>query len=576
MPDTLGSFDAFLDATLPSLASVLSAFEALPDEKPGRKTRVRTAVASISRLLNKPADQIPGSAVYLKQRFIWLRRAPTALSAKSLANCKSELGYLLKKVIGKGARSALAPLSPEWVQLRAIIPEGPAQWKLSRFMSYSSNAGREPGEVDDDLVAAYREAVNASGDINRPDQHVRQAIRTWNSLAEALAEWPKVTLSLPARQIRRWTIPPENFPQSFRDEVDAWQHGLAHIDPEAEEGRIRPLRPESLKLHRHNVFKAASALVFTGRSIETVTSLSELVEMEAFRAILKHLRERQGGKPTTALLGLASGLKAIAKHQVGVDPKQLAKMNHICKGYARGLEAHVPKTRARAENFQDEKLLAALLHLPDGLLAEASHPQTSKAHARMLAQVAIAIEIEWYAPLRRRNLVALKLSENIQTITVKGQKRWLLRFERGETKNHSVLTYELPADNVRRIERAMKLYEQPDGWLFPGRKGSHKDISLLGTQVKAEVERRLGIPFNLHLFRSLVATMQVTENVNGFEMARTMLGDRTDRVVRTHYTATAERRLIEDAQKTIQKVRVRTAPLAPTAKRRGGSDGEVH
>jgi len=569
MPDTLASFDAFLDPALPSLASVLSEFEALPDEKPGRKTRVRTAVATIVRLLDKPADQIPASAVYLKQRFIWLRRASTALSAKSLANCKSELRYLLKAVIGKGQRSALAPLSSEWAQLRAAIPEGPVHWKLSRFMSYCSNTGRQPGDVDDDLVAQFREAVKAAGDINRPDQHVRQAIQTWNRLAETMPEWPKVTLFLPARRIPRWTITPESFAESFRNEVQVWQHGLAHIDPEAEEGRIRPLRPESLKLHRHHVFKAASALVFTGRDIATVTSLSDLVEMDAFRAILKYLRERQGGKPTTSLLGLARTLKALAKHQIGVDANQLAKMEHICKTYAKELEDHVPKTRARAENFEDERLLAALLHLPDRLLAEASHPKTSKVHARVLAQVAIAIEIEWYIPLRRRNLVALKLNENIQEITVKGQKRWLVHFDRDETKNHALLVFELPAENVRRIEHAMKFYEQRGGWLFPGIKGSHKEISLLANQIKAEVEHRLGVPFNVHLFRSLVATMQVKENANGFEMARTMLGDRSDRVVRASYTATAERRLISDAQTTIQKVRIRTAPLAPPRKPKG-------
>jgi hypothetical protein len=91
-------------------------------------------------------------------------------------------------------------------------------------------------------------------------------------------------------------------------------------------------------------------------------------------------------------------------------------------------------------------------------------------------------------------LVALKLNENIQPITVKGQKRWLLRFDRGETKNHSALAYELPANNVRRIERAMKLYEQPGGMLFPGTRESHKEISLFG---KAAVAAALAVAATL-------------------------------------------------------------------------------
>jgi integrase len=568
MPDTLASFDAFLNPALPSLSQVLAEFETLPDKTPSRKARVRTAVATVSRLFAKPADEIPASGVYMRQQFRRLQGAPTPLSAKSIANCKTELRYLLRTVVGKGPRSVLAPLSPEWAALRAAIPEGPLHWKLSRFMSYCSNAGRHPGDVQDELVNEFRGALKASADISRPEQHVRQAIKTWNRLAEEVGQWPNRTLSLPARRIQRWTIEPERFSQSFRDEVDNWQRGLAYIDPEAEEGRTRPLREESLKLHRHQVFKAASALVYTGRNIATIISLSDLVEMEAYRAILKFLRERQGGEPTTALLGLARTLKAIAKHQVGVDAERLAKMDHICKGYARDLEDHVPKTRPRMENFEDERLQAALLHLPERLLEEASNPKTSKAHARLLAQVAIAVEIEWYIPLRRWNLVALKLNDNIQPVTVRGQKRWLVRFERHQTKNRSLLVYELPAENVRRIERAMQLYEQPDGWLFPGTKGAHKEKSLFGTQIKQEVERRLGVPFNVHLFRSLVATLQIKDSANGFESARAMLGDRSDRVVRVNYTVTAERKLIEDAQNTIQKVRIRTAPLAPTKGRK--------
>ena len=100
--------------------------------------------------------------------------------------------------------------------------------------------------------------------------------------------------------------------------------------------------------------------------------------------------------------------------------------------------------------------------------------------------------------------------------------------------------------------------------MFPGRgKAGHKLPSTFGRQIKLEVERRLGVPFNVHLFRGLVATTQVRESENGFEVARAMLGDRNDRVVRNHYTHAAERHLIAKGQNTMQRVRLRTAPIAP-------------
>jgi integrase len=578
MPDTLASFDPFLDPAIPSLSKVLTTFESLPSETASRKSRARTAVATFSRLLKKGADQIPASGVYLRQRFMQIRHSPTGLSPKSLANCKSELRYLLKVVLGKGAPSALAPMSPEWAQLRALIRNEPSYWQLSRFMTYCSVAGLHPGDVDDQIVQRFLDALKASGDVNRPEQHVRQTIRTWNRLAQR-TDWPQNILSVPDRRIPRWTIEPEKFSKPFRDEVDAWQRPLAHIDPEGEQGRPRPLRPESLKLHRHQVFKAATALVFSGRPIETIISLRDIVELDAFKAILKFLRERQGGKPTPSLLGLALTLKAIAKNQFQVDATRLAKMNAICATYSEALQDRVSRTQTRMENFEDERVFAALIHLSERLLREAENPKTPKKRARLLAQVAVGIEIEWHIPLRLKNLAELNLNTNVQVIRVKGQKRWLVRFDRQQTKNYSRLLYELPAPSVALIERALRLYEQPNGWLFPGTRGSrrtsHKQKELLGQQISEAVERRLGVPFNLHLFRSLVATLQIKENANGLEMARAMLGDRSDRVVRTSYTATAERHLIEDAQNTIQKVRIRTAPVAVRKKRKGKNDDEI-
>ena len=95
--------------------------------------------------------------------------------------------------------------------------------------------------------------------------------------------------------------------------------------------------------------------------------------------------------------------------------------------------------------------------------------------------------------------------------------------------------------------------------------------------MKREVEHRLGVRFNIHMFRGLGASMQVKENDNGFEIGRAMLGDRSDRVIRSHYTPTAERHLIAKGQETIRRVRIRTAPLVPPpakkADRKPGAKG---
>jgi integrase len=553
----------FHDPTVLTLAEAFGKFEAAADETADRKARVRSAVSTFCRLICKRADEVPAQGIWLKQRFVQLKRQPTGLAAKSLANCRSELKYLVGKICGAGSRSPLRPLTGEWASLRDAMGDEPVSWKLSRFMAFGSGTNVGPTDVDDEFVERFRHAVSDSGEVERVDQHVRQAIRAWNELAARFPDRALQTLSVPARRVSRWTVEPAQFPASFRQEVEAWLKRLSEVDPEAEEGPIRPLRPASLGLRRHQVFKAASALVFSGRPIESVTSLACLVELEAFKAILRYLRERQGGEPTTALLGLATALKFIAKHEVKVADGELNRIARICANYQIPDRALRSKSRARLMNFEDERLLSALVHLPDRLLEEAGRPRTSPRAARLLAQVAVAIEVEFHTPIRRANLAALRLGTNIQAVKVGGETRWIIRFDHHETKNRSLLVYELSAATVKRIERAFKFYTCTDGWLFPAPRGGHKNPETVALQIKDEVERRLGCPFNLHLFRGLLATMQLRENENGFEMARALLGDRSDRVIRTHYTATAEQHLIRKAQDTVQRVRIRTAPIAP-------------
>jgi integrase len=469
---------------------------------------------------------------------------------------------MLRKVCGKGRRSWFRPLSPEWVALRDTVTDQQVIWKLSRLMAFCSAVEVTPCHVNDVIIERFRTAVHESDEVSKPEQLVRLAIRAWNTLAASSSGLENTQLVLAPRRVPRWTIEPDKFLASFRQEVASWLDGLSKVDPEAEEGPIRPLRPESLKLRRHQVFKAASALVYSGCPIETITSLSSLVDIDAFKAILKHLRERQGGKKSTALHGLATALKYLAKHHVKVSPDHLTRISRLCANHAVEDDG-LSKSHRRQMKFEDERLLGALLHLPDRLLEEAAHPRTSRRHARLLAQMAIAVEIEIQMPIRRANLARLNLQRDIQAVVVKGETRWLIRFGRDETKNHTFLVYELPAISVKRIERAMTFYTCKDGWLFPGANGTHKELTTLGKQIKQEVESRLGCEFNVHLFRGLMATTQVVEDDNGFEIARALLGDRSDRVVRKHYTAAAEKRLIRKAQEIIQRVRVRTAPIVP-------------
>jgi integrase len=564
--------DPFRDPSIPSLALALEHFMALPDETPSRKARARTATATFGRLVGKEPAHIPAQPNFVMHEFARLKKRTTNLHSKTIANCKSEMRYLMQKCGTPTGRSRFRNLLPRWAALRdRLESEAPPDqlgrkplfWKFSRFAAFCTAKGVPPGAVTDAVLNEFRDALQASDEVINPEAKVREAIRAWNVIA-ATSSPPLPALFLAPREVRRWTIPPTDFPQAFQDDVEQWLAEMRHVDPDDEEGRTRALRPDTVNAYCHLAFKAASALVFSGRPIETVTSLKCLVEIDAFKALMKVLRERQDGKLTTGLYGLAMTLSMIARNKEKLGQEHLARLARLCANHKP--EDAPTKSHIRLEAFEDEKLLGKHLHLSEMLLEEAANKKTSRRTAKTLAQVAVAMEVEWHSPFRIKNLAILQLHENIQAITVGGQLRWLIRLPASETKNHKQLVFELPTESVRRIERALKYYDQSDGYLFPGANGSHKTKGCLSRQIKDTVEKRLGVPFHTHMMRGLVATLQLKERESGgLEHARAMLGDESDRVIRKSYTANAEIHLIRKAQDTIKRARIRTAPIVRTS-----------
>ena len=74
-------------------------------------------------------------------------------------------------------------------------------------------------DIDDALVAAFDEAVSTVG-VNRPKQVVRDAVRTWNRMTEAIDDWPATQLASP--DSLGWRARPmAEFPTSFAEDCEA-------------------------------------------------------------------------------------------------------------------------------------------------------------------------------------------------------------------------------------------------------------------------------------------------------------------------------------------------------------------
>ncbi len=551
---------ASIDPSVISLDQALVNLISRGDIPHGRIDRVKCAVTKAGRLLRKSTAQLPAHLPYLMRQLNRTKPGPGEKGRKTLANTKSELRFLVRTVTGKGRATEFVPLSHEWAALRAHVANQPVLWKLSRFMAFCSASGITPERVDDKAVQAFRRDIVASQDSDKPEQHVRAAIRAWNRCINEYQGWPNRPLHLEPPRKYRWTLEESRFCESFQQDVTKWLDRLSRPDRLSAEGPRRALRSATIKHRRHQIYKAASALVMSGFPNERLVDLSVLIDPDNFTSALEFLLNRQNGVQTDALFGLANALRAVAKHHVKAPAAQLNLLRRISLGLEPQESRLGVRSEERLEPFEDERVLAALLHLPRKLLGIAERKSVKPRYAAVYAQVAIAIEIELFAPLRLKNLTELNLNQQIQEVQKRGKTHWIVRVNRADTKNSNKLTYVIPHDSVAFIKRALRLYDQKGGWLFPGRGENHKREKTLGDQISEKIESNLSAEFNTHLFRALGATLHLKENPNAFEAVRAFLGDRDDTVIRHSYTSFAERHLIAAAQNTILKSRARLAP----------------
>ena len=153
---------------------------------------------------------------------------------------------------------------------------------------------------------------------------------------------------------------------------------------------FRPVRPITLALRERQTRVFASALVLRGRDPATITSLRDLVEIEAFKDGLRFLLERGGGKPTRAIANLAGSLKAIARHHVRVDASHLDRMGAIISRLDIKRGGLTDTNRARLRALDDPRNAIALLKLPAKLMAIAARTSQLRLGA-IQAQLSVAI-----------------------------------------------------------------------------------------------------------------------------------------------------------------------------------------
>ena len=552
----------------PTLADVLRQLEIDPHLERQRKRNLCSAVRGLGRMMGHDLSYLPAHPGYYRDFFKGLHPEHCGLTLGRIRNIKSDVLFALRHTgCTDGARTYMAPLTPAWQQLWDLAEDaGRLRIHLSRFMRFCSANDIAPAEVSDEVLERFRTALVDESFLANPERTWKSNLRTWNKMVDMMPGWPQVRLAVPNGR-GDYSIPLDRFPTAFRDEVDAYFDRCAGKDILDDHGPVKPMKPRTIKSRRYRLRQIVSGLVHQGWEIDDITSLSQIVEVEAAKLALRYYLDRTDGKATSQIHGLAILIKTIAKHWVDVDEDHLEGLKDLCRKVDPNVIGMTNKNRDRLRQFDDPKNVRLLLDFPAHQFESARADDRGGRNVAVTVQIALAVELLLMAPVRAENLVGIEIDRHIQRSRTGDDGAVHLVIPAEEVKNGEALEFSLPPETVRLLDLYLRDYRPRliTGhclWLFPGKHNGRKSRETLGVQVSRHVFKATGLKVNLHLFRHIAAKLYLDRNPGGYEVCRRILGhrsmDTTTRFYAGMETAAASRHFDEEILKLRRSLTAKT------------------
>lgn len=516
---------AALPKGTPTFADLLLRLEAA-DLPAIRKRDFASALRRVAEAISTPVDQCFAHAPWLQPRISALSPAALGISPKTWSNVLSDLrGAIATLDKAKPRVNRRKDLAPDWLRLFEELVEADrtsVRFALSGFLFFLSRIGVPPAEVSSEHALAYRDSLVATQLRKDPEETYRKAVLGWNRAAAAHSFWPQQHLSAPSRQRR---IRPDNreLPISFRPDLDAYLKSLSKPDLFSEHALVRPRRAATIKAHENGAMLFAGALIRSGVPASVLTGLAPLVVPAHVKLGLNWLFDENGGHPRQSHVNLIYTLLSIARLHVAADEADIKEL----EVYAAKLKKHFPQRRGMTEKnleriraFRDKDTLAKLLNLPELLFERGMACNRAKGR-EILLRDAVMLALLRHLPIRRKNLLGIRLGEHIQRLR-DGTAYLVVRSS--ETKARKLIEFEIPPGLLGMID-TYNAHRPASPWLFPGRDGDkHLHPQYVSTRVPTLVMREVGAVMNVHLARHLAAFIFLGDRPGHYEEVRRLLG----------------------------------------------------
>jgi len=553
-----------------TLAAVLAALERNRKLTATRRRDLVSAVKRVAALLGFEPAAIPLDMGTISGKLAAVNPVAVGLTTKSFANIRSNFVAAAKasgamKVQAKGK----SPLSPVWVDLFARLSGRRAHIGLSRLARFASARGLAPEDINDEVMDDLMAAVRDGSLCPRPTVLHRRVTQIWNEAARDRRLGLRLVTVPLYRAPKR--IDWARLPKAFRQDLDAHLSWCSASDPFAADARLRALAPRSLRLRRDQIQAAVTALIQSGIKPSAIRSLADLVSPDHFKRILRTRLESVGGEENTFNLALGHALIQIAHEWVKVDPQVFAELKRLLGKMPVAVMALTDKNKRAMRQFDDPAVLRRLYSLPERLWAEARRGNPNHLIlARM--QVAIAVAILCYMPLRMQNLAALEFDKHL-FMREGARAISTLELPAGEVKNGTEQAFDIPPFVAKMLveyrERfAPKVTGRRPTRVFVNVDGTPKNQATVAGLITTYLQRRAGIELTPHQFRHLSAKVMLDAEPGAFETVKQFLGHKSIKTTVGAYAGIDSRRAARRHQQLVEQALATEMPARRSNRRK--------
>jgi integrase len=205
--------------------------------------------------------------------------------------------------------------------------------------------------------------------------------------------------------------------------------------------------------------------------------------------------------------------------------------------------------------------------LPNVLMQQA---RSAKDHApikaAVLAQLAVAVAMLTFAPVRLCNLVSTGLGQNLVKPGGLNTPYWLV-FPHYDVKNRIDLNFKFDQPLTDLIDeyvhefRPVLLRGTNSSWLFPGEGGEPKTRLILGQQITVRIQKAVGLRITPHQFRHAAAAIYLRHRPGDYETVRRLLGHRNIQTTVNFYCGLQTMQATEQFGRLIRQ-QINSTPLA--------------